>query len=185
MRHALLSATIVMIGCATNLAEAGGYGKYACYVDRSVGIIHSDPQTAYAGQIALPGSRTHFLLTIKPIKQDSETINLCKESVSYYLKILEDRVPYPTDTPFDRGVGPRTVIGNHCFTRDEAVLKYPIEEKDSTLRGYNDGLDAEHFSDVQGNWIEFSGNTKFNAVVQYENGPVIEEGHCDKIAATE
>jgi hypothetical protein len=184
MRSAVLSA--MMTVCVGHVAMAGEqYGQYACFVDRSVGIIHHDSQTAYAGQIALPGNRSSFSLTIQPVKQDEQTINLCKESVDYYMNILQNRLPYSTDTPFGRGIGPRTVIGNHCFTRDEIVMKYPIENKDKILRGYNDGLDSSHFSDVEGNWIEFFDASKFNAVVQYDNGPVIEEGHCDKLASAQ
>ena len=184
MRNQILYAVAFLSVGNSALADEQ-YGQYACFVDRSVGIIHPDSQSDYAGQIALPGNRSRFSLTVQPVKQDEQTINLCKESVDYYMNILQNRVPYSTDTPFSRGIGPRTVIGNRCFTRDEIVVKYPIENKDKILRAYNDGLDSSHFSDVEGNWLEFSNASRFSAVVHYDNGAVLEEGHCDKLASAQ
>jgi hypothetical protein len=184
MRNQILFA-VAMVSAANGASAGEQYGQYACVVDRSVGIIHHDSQSDYAGLIALPGNRSQFSMTLQPIKQDEQTINLCKESIDYYLNILQHREPYSTNTPFSRGIGPRTVLGNRCFTRDEIVVKYPIENKDKILRGYNDGLDRSHFSDVEGNWLDFSDARRFSAVVQYDNGPVLEEGHCDKLAAAQ
>lgn len=185
MRYAL-SGTLILALLPTLAASQDHYGRYSCLINRSVGIIHSDDQV-YAGQIILPASQRQFVAILAPVAPNPQTINLCRESVTYYLKILESRLPYSTRTPTGVDIGPRTVLGDHCFTRDEITVKYSVEDKmpftesELILRSYNDDMAQGHFGDIHGNWMNLSPDGRFMLVLQYANGPSIEEGRCQRV----
>jgi hypothetical protein len=185
MRISLSSLALLALLPMTALAE-DHYGQYTCLVNRSVGIIHSGDQI-YAGQITLPSGRRQFFMHLQPVAPDPQTISLCRDSISYYLKILESRLPYSVHTPAVNEIGPRAVLGDHCFMRDEINLQYPMgetapfQDEALNLRSYGDDMGRDHFSDINGNWLKLTPDGRFVLVLQYANGPSIEDGQCRKV----
>jgi hypothetical protein len=185
MRIAMLSPVLLALLPLTALAE-DRYGQYSCLVNRSVGIIRSGEQI-YAGQVTLPTSHRQFLMSLQAVAPDPQTITLCRASIGYYLNILESRLPYSTRTPAGSAIGPRAVLGDHCFMREEITLQYPMEDKAPSeegalnLRSYGDDMERDHFSDITGNWLKLAADGRFVLVLQYANGPSIEDGQCRKV----
>ncbi len=185
MRNALSGAALLALLPMAAIAE-GHYGQYTCLVNRSVGIIRSGDQT-YAGQITLPSGRRQFFMNLRPVAPDPQTISLCRDSIGYYLKILESRLPYSARTPAINEIGPRAVLGDHCFMRDEINLQYsmgekaPFQDDALNLRSYGDDPGRDHFSDINGNWLNLAPDGRFVLVLQYANGPSIEDGQCRKV----
>jgi hypothetical protein len=185
MRIAMPSAALLALLPLAAMAE-DRYAHYSCLVNRSVGIIRSGDQI-YAGQVTLPTSHRQFLMSLRPVAPDPQTISLCRDSIGYYLRILESRLPYSARTPSGSEIGPRAVLGDHCFMRDEITLQYPMEDKAPfqedalNLRSYGDDMDRDRFFDIKGNWLKLAPDGRFILVLQYTNGPSIEDGQCRKI----
>jgi hypothetical protein len=122
-----------------------------------------------------------FFIKVGPKQYLDNQREVCAKDIDYWFKkVFEKGISYD-DTP-NPGVDERQWIGLNCFTSGEITLNYLDGklERPYTFEGYG-GYSNWYYGAGPQNWFEFETDHSFTMGVGYDEGPVIEYGHCTKI----
>jgi hypothetical protein len=162
-------------------AASGGDkdGQYFCVVEHLAGITFSHDganRTVLSGKVTIPESDMKFFIKVGPKKYDDTRREICAADIDWIKKVFERGMPYPDHGP---NVDDRQWIGPNCFTSSEITWS-PLEKRykgDYKFEGYGGPY---YYGAQPETWFVFEGDS-FNMGMFYDNGPVIEYGHCTKI----
>jgi hypothetical protein len=160
-------------------------GQYFCYVDQVAGIKFETGKPTLAGKIRLPDNKMKLFIMVRPVVIDEVTRTLCTNTIEYLFKEYVEKGIAFQDKIWERNsknLWGQEAIGRHCFASEEITVTYPGDRRAWTYRGYGDS--AEYFGVSTGDWFNFyggDGGYSFGKGFPYDDGPVVEYGHCTKI----
>ncbi len=158
-------------------------GQYFCTVDHAAGIkVEEDKEMnerMYSGAVPIPEKDAKFFIKIGPYVHDSYDQQVCKEAMNYYLKEFSQKgIPYTGTSQL--GFLHPSLIAQHCLASSKLQLTYTSDNLHPyTYWGYGDN--PEYYGDLIENWFWLFEGGSFMRGFLYDNGPVIEHGHCTRI----
>jgi hypothetical protein len=164
-------------------------GQYFCVVEHVAGIKHAGDQTT-SGKGSLPENETKFFIKVGPVVQSDVRRELCMNTMDYYRVYFEKGLSLDQRLSIKKSIEDRQWVGLNCFTSEEITVTYPgvpsknswgIPQKDTSWKFSGYGNSPEYFGAGTGMWFNFYGTDRFEMGFYYDNGPVVESGHCTKI----
>lgn len=187
---ALAFATCAVLASShTNAQRADDQlGKFICVLEKAAGVLYanSDAKEPIPGPINFEERHKKFVLTIKRIVRSQQVREMCRSNLAFWMPLLSEK------GTFDPSIRPdfsfrsgnfsdfRTNIGRHCFSTDEATIKFFDRDFASTLESY-DFPSPRHFVGLPGEWLKLYTGGKFEAGEALDLGPVVFTGTCEPI----
>lgn len=150
-------------------------GQYFCVVDHTAGLRWGDKEKNkpfFSGKVTLPPEDTKFIIVRRARPPEQFMREYCKKSVEFWL----DEKRFQSAAPDNKDLLSRRLIGTHCFSTEQILWK--SGQQSWEYRGY-DGF--EYFGVTVGSWFKFYNEGSFEMGFDYDEGPVIEAGHCTRI----
>ena len=150
-------------------------------VEHVVGLSQKENQPMFSGNINLPEDRMKFFITVGPVVHSDLERQICKNDIDYWFKeIFEKGLPHGRDDYGSAQAGARQWIARKCFMLEQITWKSLDGKTSWEFRGY--GGDPYHYGTSTDTWFNFNlGVGEFMMGFGFDQGPVIEEGHCTKI----
>jgi hypothetical protein len=150
-------------------------------VEHVAGITFSHDganEKVLSGKATIPASDMKFFIKVGPKEYVDSQREVCANDIHYWFEqVFQKGLSYPDHGP---NADDRQWVGQNCFASEEITWRSLDGKTKWTFRGY--GL-FEYYGPGPDTWFEFYGDPghTFKMGFGYDEGPVVEYGHCTKI----
>ena len=181
--HRLLLGTLTVILPLQAQADIGdAYGQYHCSTTRMAGLVISAPEQPQRGAVIMPGSKlSTFYLTVEPIVRTQNEVENCKNYLSFYSGNLVPGQPQ-TDSIINAR---RTKYTAHALSFEitcTASTRLRLRNGAGEVKPYYT-VDLVTFARgvTAADWFSLFIDGTFHMGLDYDNGPAVGGGICEKI----
>jgi len=180
-RQFILSLLTTLLPIAAATSSESNYGQYFCVVEHVAGLTLSydgeNRRSVLSGKVNIPDSDTKFFIKIAPKQYSDIQREICAADVDYWPKKIEQGIAVSQPHTLDQ----LEFVGHNCFASDEVAVTSLDGKIDDRLSGYGGDLGRYYYGSLPADWFAFTGGDEFQRGVAYDNGPVVEYGHCTKL----